>query len=125
MIRKKYKSVPEFIKDYPKDTQSILKKLRATIKAIIPEAEETISYNIPCYKVNGRYAVYFAGYEKHVSIYPVPKNATKSMADEITKYRAGKGTLRFPLAKPLPMAFIKKVIKELASDAILRTADRI
>lgn len=113
MTRKKYSTVPEFIADCPKDTQRVLKKLRVAVKAAIPKAEETISYNIPCYKINGKYVIYFAGYTRHVSIYPIPKDIAAIKTD-IEKYKAGKGTLRFPLNKPLPIAFIKKVAKQLA-----------
>lgn len=115
MSRKKYKTVVGFTKDLPKHTQQIFKKLWMTCKQATPKAEETISYNIPCLKLNKSYIVYAAGYEKHVSIYPLPRTAGQ-LKTQIEKYKAGKGTLKFPIDKPLPLPLIKKVVKQLITD---------
>lgn len=119
MQRTKFTSVEQFIKAAPEQAQSILKKLRAAVRKALPKADETISYNIPCYKLNGKYVVYFAGYPNHVSIYPVPKTIT-GMKEDIAKYKAGKGTLKFANDKPLPLGFIKKVILQLAKENAAR-----
>jgi uncharacterized protein YdhG (YjbR/CyaY superfamily) len=110
MERRKFKTVNEFIDSFEGETHAALKKLRQLIKQSIPKAEEVISYNIPCYKIDGKYLIYFAGYAKHVSVYPIPKKYPISFQKEIDKYKAGKGTLKFQLDKPLPVEFIQKVI---------------
>ncbi len=110
MPRTKFKTIDAYIKACPKQTQPILRKLRQAIHGTIPKAEEVISYNIPCFKLNGSYLIYFAGYEKHVSLYPIPKT-TATLAKEIAPHVAGKGTLRFYIAKPIPYALIKKVVR--------------
>ena len=76
----------------------------------MPGAEEVISYSIPAFKLNKRILVYFAGWSDHVSVYPVPK-ANQALQKEISKYQTGKGTLQFPLDKPLPVKFISKIVK--------------
>jgi uncharacterized protein YdhG (YjbR/CyaY superfamily) len=119
MKRHQFTTTDEFINSFPKDTGAVLKKLRLAIKQTIPRAEQTISYNIPCFKLNGKYVVYFAGYAKHVSIYPIPKE-TALFKESLTKYQTGKGTLRFPLHEPLPLTFIKKVVRQLARENIAR-----
>ncbi len=116
----KFETVDEYIKSCPKETQKVLKQLRQIIKKIIPKAEQTISYNIPTFKMNGKYVVYFAGFAKHVGIYPVHlagPGLTKAMAP----YRSGKSSLRFPIDKPLPAALIKKVVQGLAKNNSNRT----
>jgi uncharacterized protein YdhG (YjbR/CyaY superfamily) len=100
----------------PEPTQKALKELRATIKTLLPDADEVISYNIPTFKIDGKYVVYFAGYKAHVSIYPVP-DGDASLAEMVAPYRAGKGTLRFPLGKPLPTEVITSVVKKLRQRA--------
>ncbi len=110
MERTKFKTLDAYIKACPKHTQPVLKKMRQAIAQAVPKAEEVISYNIPCFKLNGKYLIYFAGYEKHVSLYPVPRT-TASLAKEISPYVAGKGTIKFPLSEPIPYDLIKKIAK--------------
>lgn len=84
--------------------------MRSTIKAAAPKAEETISYGIPTFKMNGKYLIYFAGWKHHVSVYPIP--AGDATFDEaIQSYMAGKGTLKFPLDKPIPFKLISQMVK--------------
>lgn len=90
--------------------QEILQKLRKLVKEEVPEADETISYGIPTYKLNGKYVVYLAAFKDHISIYPVFAEMEKELK-EIAEYRTGKGTLQFSLSKPVPFSFIHKVIK--------------
>ncbi len=107
---KSYKNVDDYIGIFPKDVQNKLKEIRQAIKDEAPEAREKISYGIPTATLNGKYFIYFAGFKNHVSVYPVTP-AIEKFVKEIDKYRAGKGTLRFHLDKPLPMVIIRKVIK--------------
>lgn len=88
----------------------MLQQIRNTVKKTAPAAEEVISYSMPAFKLNKRILVYFAGWKDHVSIYPVPK-ASPAIQKEISKYQTGKGTLQFPLNKPLPLKFISRMLK--------------
>ena len=110
MARAKANNVDEHIADFPEETQVLLEKIRSTIKKAIPKAEEVISYAIPCFKQDGGYIIYFAGFKSHVSIYPVPKG-DEVFNKTVTEYRTGKGTLQFQLDRKLPLSFITKVVK--------------
>lgn len=105
-----FKSIDEYIGTFPEDLQKILEELRGTIKSAAPEAEETISYNIPTFKMNGRYLIYFAGWKNHISLYPIPVGS-EAFNKQIAKYAEGKGTLKFPIDKPLPLKLITKIVK--------------
>lgn len=104
-------SVDEYISWYPPKTQTVLSSLRTFIKTIAPQAVESITYAIPTYKVNGKRMVYFAAYESHIGIYPLPEHPDESLYNEIAQYVAGKGTLRFDLNKPLPSALVERVLR--------------
>lgn len=111
MPTKPIKTIDAYIATFPKEVQALLEKVRATIKKAAPKAaEETISYQIPTFKLDGRYLVYFAGYKKHISVYPAPVGDA-ALKDALAPYAAGKGTLQFPLAKPLPLGLITQVVK--------------
>lgn len=111
-MAEKFASVDEYIRSFPTTTQSALEDLRRTIRKVVPEAEEVISYNIPTYKLAGKYVVYFAGFKEHISVYPVP-DADAKLEEKISEYRSGRGTLRFSLGKPLPLGLIEQVVKLL------------
>jgi uncharacterized protein YdhG (YjbR/CyaY superfamily) len=106
----KFKTIDQYLKSCPKLAQSKLQQIRKLVKQIVPEAEEGISYNIPIFKHNKKMLLYFAGFTEHVSIYPIPP-ASDTATKQMEKYKAGKGTLRFTLDKPLPVAMINRVIK--------------
>lgn len=103
-------SIDEYIADFPPETQKMLEELRALIKAVAPEATETISYAIPTFDLNGRHLVHFAGYAKHVGFYPVP-SGMEAFEDELEPYRRGKGSAQFPLGQPMPMDLIRRIVE--------------
>ena len=103
-------SVKEYIDSFPKDTQKALKEIRSAIKKLVPVAEEVISYGIPCFKLKGSYIIYFAGFKKHVSIYPAPREH-EDFAGELAAYKGGKGTVQFSLDQPLPISLINRIVK--------------
>jgi len=105
-----FKSIDEYIATFPENVQKILEELRGTINAAAPEAEEKISYNIPTFTLNGKYLIYFAGWKNHISIYPIP-TGSEAFNKQVSKYVEGKGTLKFPLDKPLPLKLITKIVK--------------
>lgn len=121
MARTDFKSVDEFIATFPDEIQERLKLIRKTIKENVPpDAEETISYQIPTFKLDGKFIIYFAGFKNHISIYPIPPGP-KDFQKDIKEYIKGKGTLQFSNDKDLPIALIKKVIK-YSLDANLKRA---
>ena len=109
------KTIDEYIAGFPPDVQELLQKVRATIQKAAPEAEETISYKIPTFNLNGRYLIYFAGYKKHISLYPAPIG-NPEFAEEIAPYESGKGTLKFPLDGPIPFRLITRIVKFRAKE---------
>lgn len=104
------RSIDEYIAGFPMEVQAILQKIRATIKRAVPAAEETISYKIPTFNLNGRYLIYFAAYKKHIALYPAPAGSPE-LEEEVSPYRSGQGTLRFPLDRPIPYPLITKIVK--------------
>jgi len=105
-----FSSIDEYIATFPENVQKILEELRSTIKAAAPEATETISYNIPTFTLKGKYLIYFAGWKNHISIYPIPTGSDE-FNKQIAKYVEGKGTLKFPIDKPLPLRLITTIVK--------------
>jgi uncharacterized protein YdhG (YjbR/CyaY superfamily) len=104
-------SIDAYIAKSPPATQQVLKKLRALIRAAAPKATERISYGVPTFELNGRYLVYLAGWQKHISLYPVTAGLAKAFKKEIAPHRSGKGTLQFPLDKPMPTNLIRRIVK--------------
>ena len=100
-------NVDEYIASFPKDIQKLLKQLRTTIRKAAPQTEETISYQMPAYNLYGK-VVYFAAYEKHIGFYPMP-SAIENFKKELAGYKTSKGTVQFPLDKPLPLVLIAKI----------------
>lgn len=107
---KKFKNVNEYLASLPKEQRSLLEKVRQTIKRLAPEAEEVISYQMPAFKLYGKYLVYFSAWKDHISLYPITPGIEKVIS-ELPKYRSGKGTMQFPLDKPLPLSLIRKIVK--------------
>ncbi|MGE5798126.1 MAG: iron chaperone [Ignavibacteria bacterium] len=107
--KNKFETIDEYIKTFPEDVQKILQKIRETIKEAAPGAEEAISYQMPTFKLNGN-LVHFAGYKNHIGFYPTP-SGTEAFKKEIAVYRAGKGSVQFPIDKPIPISLIKKIVK--------------
>jgi uncharacterized protein YdhG (YjbR/CyaY superfamily) len=106
---KTYKDIDTYIAAHPKKVQALLKKMRTTIKKAAPKAEETISYGIPTFKLNGN-LVHFGGFKNHVSFFPA-SSGTKAFKKELSGYEGSKGTVRFSLDKPLPLGLITKMVK--------------
>ena len=109
MERTKPASVSAYMAGFPPDAKKILEQIRSLIRETVPEAEESISYDIPTYKVNGKPVIYFAGFRNHVSVYPAPRGVAP-FDKELAAYKGGKGTVQFPLTGSLPEALIKKIV---------------
>lgn len=103
-------TIDEYIAGFPSDVQELLEKVRATIREAAPGAEETISYQIPTFKIAGRPVIYFAGHKKHIGLYPVPAGNAE-FEEDLAVYGAGKGTAKFPLNRPIPFDLITRLVK--------------
>lgn len=103
------KDTNEYILQFPEEVQVKLQELRSVIKQAAPEAEETISYAMPAYKQKG-IVVYFAGHKNHIGFYPA-SSGIANFEKELTGYTTSKGTVQFPLDKPLPLDLISMIVK--------------
>lgn len=103
------KTVDDYIGGFPSETQKMLKKIRSTIKKAAPKAEERISYGIAGYFENG-ILIYFAGFKKHVSVYPAPRSEPE-FKKELAAFKGGKGTVQFPLDAPVDYDLITRIVK--------------
>ena len=103
------RNIDEYIARFPRDVQEILKKIRQTIRKAAPDADETIKYQMPTFTLKGN-LVHFAAFKKHIGLYPAPRGI-EEFKDELCGYEGTKGTLRFPLDKPIPFALITKIVK--------------
>jgi uncharacterized protein YdhG (YjbR/CyaY superfamily) len=100
------------------EMRSVLDKLRKAIRAAAPEAEETFSYGIPGFRLNGRSFLWYAAWAKHYSLYPVTAAMRAVLAAESEAFETSKGTIRFPAERPLPLAFIRKLVKARLSETV-------
>lgn len=106
---KKFGSIDEYIGTFPKEVQIRLEKMRQTIRKAAPQAVEAISYQMPTFKLNGTNLVHFAGYQRHIGFYPVPSGVA-AFRKELSPYVQGKGSIQFPLDRPLPYELVKKIV---------------
>ncbi len=107
-MEKKGATVDAYIKGFPAKVSTRLKAIRKVIRTAAPKAEEKISYNIPAYKLNG-VLIYFAAFPRHIGIYPFP-STVKAFQKAAAGYKTGKGSIQFPLDKPLPLPLIRKIV---------------
>ena len=110
MAKTDFKSIDEYIAACPIESQAYLREIRKLIHNLVPDAKERISYQMAAFERNGRNLIHFAGWKKHVSLYPVPAGS-EAFERQIAKYAGGKGTLKFPLDEPLPIKLIEKIVK--------------
>lgn len=105
-------TVDDYIATAPEVSREALGEIRRRVHQVVPDAGEKISYRIPTFTLAGKYFAYMAGFDNHVSIYPVTE--LPGLDDEISPYRSGKGTLRFPLDQPIPYDLIARVVAALS-----------
>ncbi len=105
-------TVDRYIGSFPPEVQAELQSLRRAIRRVLPTAQETMSYGIPCYRSSGKDIVFFAGWKKHLSIYPILE-VDEALEREIAPFRAGRGTLRFTLGQPLPLDLVERVVTDI------------
>jgi uncharacterized protein YdhG (YjbR/CyaY superfamily) len=108
---KKALSVDAYLADLPDDARTTLEKIRRAIEAAAPKATETIAYGMPAFDYAGRPLVYFAAFKKHCSFFPASYAVMEAFSEELEPYDVEKGTIRFPIGKPLPAALVKRIVK--------------
>ena len=113
--KKPFTTIDEYISTFPADTQVILEKIRQAIQKAVPEATETISYGIPTFDLNGQHLVFFAGWKQYVSLYPLPAG-DEAFQQKISQYKRAKGSIQFPLDKPLPYDLVEKIVTLLMKE---------
>ena len=110
MARTELRSVDDYLATMPPNTLVVLDEVRSIIRAVLPDADEVISYRIPTYKKNGVAVIYFAGWKKHFSLYPVGETLLEALPDAATQYPTSKGTIKFPLDEKVPHALIGRIV---------------
>lgn len=110
MAKTNFQSIDEYIAACPPESQAYLQEIRKLIRALVPDANEKISYQMAAFERNGKNLIHFAGWKKHVSLYPVPAGS-EAFERQIAKYVDGKGTVKFLLDEPLPIKLIERVVK--------------
>lgn len=113
-------SVDEYIAALPEQRRAALEELRRIVRAAAPEATETIAYQIPALRANGRVLVYFAAFRAHCSVFPASAAVRDALGEELVPYLAGKGTIRFPAGRPLPAALVTRVVRVLLEENAAR-----
>ena len=110
MVNQNITSVEDYIASFPILIQEHLKSLRNTILKKAPQAIESMAYGMPAYKTNGKPLVYFAAYKNHVGFYATPTGHAE-FAEELSKYKTGKGSVQFPINQPMPLELIERIVE--------------
>lgn len=116
--RRRYQTIDEYIDTFPEDVRRILNELRQTIKEVVPEAEETINYQIPTFTFNGN-LVHFAAFENHIGFYPTP-SGMEAFKKELSRYKGAKGSVQFPIDQPLPLPLIRRIVEYRVKENLAR-----
>ncbi|MEI2611868.1 MAG: DUF1801 domain-containing protein [Candidatus Promineifilaceae bacterium] len=114
------KTIDEYIVGFPEDVQAILQAIRQTIKAAAPNAEEAISYQMPTFKLKGN-LVHFAAFKNHIGFYPIP-SGIEQFKEELAVFKQGKGSVQFPLDKPMPFDLIRRIVLFRVEEALAHAA---
>lgn len=107
---KKPNSITDYISEFPAEIQKLLEDVRKKIKKAAPDAVETISYQMPTFKLKGKNLVHFAAWKNHIGFYPTP-SGTDKFQKELSKYKYAKGSIQFPLDQPIPYSLITKIVE--------------
>ena len=117
------KTIDEYIAAFPKHVQEILEKIRVTIRKAAPEAEETINYAIPTFTLKSN-LVHFAAFKNHIGFYPAP-SGIEAFRKELSVYEGAKGSVQFPIEKPLPLGLITKIVKFRVKENLEKTGTKV
>jgi uncharacterized protein YdhG (YjbR/CyaY superfamily) len=120
MAKTNFTSVDAYLAAQPESARGVLEQVRVAIRKALPDAEETISYQIPAYKVGGAAVLYFAGWQRHFSVYPAKERLQEEFKTELAPYEINKSTIQIPLTEPVPVTLIERIakfrVRELADE---------
>ena len=108
--RIQFNTIDEYITSFPRNIREILQELRRIVRESAPGVEETISYGIPTFDLNGKHLVHFAAYKNHIGFYPT-SSGIKAFKRELSLFKTSTGTVQFPLEKPIPFDLVKKIVE--------------
>lgn len=108
-MKTELKSIQDYNTAFPEEVVERMEQIRAIITKQAPEAVESISYGMPAFKLNGKPLVYYAGYKQHIGFYATPTGHTE-FAQELSRFKQGKGSVQFPLDEPLPLDLIQRIV---------------
>jgi uncharacterized protein YdhG (YjbR/CyaY superfamily) len=114
-MRDQFASIDEYIASFPPDVQQKLREMRAVIRTAAPDAEEAIRYGIPTFRLDGRNLVHFAAFKDHISFFPTSSGVTK-FRKELSAYKLSKGTIQFPLDRPVPYDLVERISRFRAGE---------
>lgn len=114
-----YSTIDEYIEIFPPEIQEILRTLRNVIKEAAPDSAEKISYQMPTFTLKGKNLIHFAAFKSHIGLYPTP-SGINSFKEDLSLYKGGKGSVQFPLDKPLPFDLITKIVKYRVDETTLK-----
>jgi uncharacterized protein YdhG (YjbR/CyaY superfamily) len=114
-LKEHFQTIDEYIRTFPEEVQIELEKMKKTIQEAAPEANEAIRYQMPTFRLNGKNLVHFAAFKNHIGFYPIP-SGIEAFKKELSLYKQGKGSVQFPLDKPVPYDLVKKIVKFRAAE---------
>ena len=107
----KYTTVDEYMDTLPDDRRAVMEELRITIGAAAPDAVEGISYNMPAFRLDGRFLVSYEAFKRHYSLFPWSDAMVEELGEEMSRYAVGKGTIRFPVGDPIPLQLVTRLVE--------------
>jgi uncharacterized protein YdhG (YjbR/CyaY superfamily) len=124
MQRAPFRGVDDYIGAQPDSSRELLELVREALLRALPGAEESISYDIPAYKIDGKIVLYFAGWKRHFSLYAASEGVKAEFHDELARYEVRNGTIKFPLDQPPPLKLISRIAKFQAKEATAKKRGR-
>ena len=107
----KYADVDAYMAGLPDDRRAVMEQIRSTVQAAAPDAIEAIAYNMPAFRLNGRFLVSYEAFKRHYSLFPWSDDMLAELGDDLQPYAVGKGTIRFPANEPLPLGLVTRIIE--------------
>jgi uncharacterized protein YdhG (YjbR/CyaY superfamily) len=117
-----FTTVDEYIATFPLEVQAILQEIRATIRDVVPDAEEKISYQMPTFYLHGN-LVHFAAFKNHIGFYPTP-TGVEAFQERLSAYKGAKGSVQFPLDQPMPLDLIRDITKYRVDETMQKVASK-
>jgi uncharacterized protein YdhG (YjbR/CyaY superfamily) len=107
----KYATVDDYMADLPEDRRAVMQTLRRTMAEAAPQATETIAYNMPALRLNGKFLISYEAFKNHYSVFPWTDRMAEELGDELKPYVHGKGTLRFPAGESIPVDLVTRIMR--------------